>query len=164
MAITLNKQQLHSAIIATLKGLVENAQSALNRAYEAATHEENIAENKYDTLGLEASYLTQGQARRLTECLSDLEAFEALTVKNFSEHDPIAIGALIQLLDGNDREHRFFLGPAAGGVKVQCDGIDVVIITPSAPLGKALLKTRLGDDVEVQIAGKSTLYEIIGIG
>jgi len=33
-------------------------------AHETATHEENIAENKYVTLGLEAAYLATGQARR----------------------------------------------------------------------------------------------------
>ena len=38
---------------------------AARAAHEAATHEENIAENKYDTLGLEAAYLATGQARRV---------------------------------------------------------------------------------------------------
>ena len=40
------------------------AEQASRAAHEAATHEENIAENKYDTLGLEAAYLATGQARR----------------------------------------------------------------------------------------------------
>ena len=64
MPADFNKAQLHDLILNALQGLVDNAQAAVDRAYEAATHEENIAENKYDTLGLEASYLTQGQSRR----------------------------------------------------------------------------------------------------
>ena len=40
------------------------AEHAVRAAHETATHEENIAENKYDTLGLEAAYLATGQARR----------------------------------------------------------------------------------------------------
>ena len=40
------------------------------------THEENIAENKYDTLGLEAAYLAQGQAQRVNECYLSIQQFE----------------------------------------------------------------------------------------
>ncbi len=50
-----------------LKRLAEDlvqVEQAAREAHETATHEENIAENKYDTLGLEAAYLATGQARR----------------------------------------------------------------------------------------------------
>ena len=50
-----------------LKRLAEDllqAEQAARAAHETATHEENIAENKYDTLGLEAAYLATGQVRR----------------------------------------------------------------------------------------------------
>ena len=40
------------------------AEEAARAAHEAATQEEKIAENKYDTLGLEAAALATGQARR----------------------------------------------------------------------------------------------------
>lgn len=36
-------------------------EQAVSAAHEAATHEENIAEHKYDTLGLEAAYLATGR-------------------------------------------------------------------------------------------------------
>ena len=49
-----DKHQLHGAVLAALQALVDNARQAVLTAYESATHEENIAENKYDTLGLEA--------------------------------------------------------------------------------------------------------------
>src|SRR3990167_5836127 len=61
---TLNKAQLLHQVIAHLETALSQAQQAAQTAYEAATDEENIAENKYDTLGLEASYLATGQARR----------------------------------------------------------------------------------------------------
>jgi len=163
MPTDIDKQQLHSAIIAALQALVDNARQAVDRAYEAATHEENIAENKYDTLGLEASYLTQGQARRLAECEADLMRYQALPVKAFAEDDTVAVGALLQVVDQQDRVQTFFLGPAAGGVKVRLHEHDIVIITASAPLGKALLGSHLGDEVTVQIGGTQSRYEIIAV-
>lgn len=159
-----DKRALHGVILSALQGLVDNAQAAVDRAYETATHEENIAENKYDTLGLEASYLTQGQARRLAQCKADLTEFRALTPKDFGEQDAISIGAWVQVMDDQRRQQIFFLGPAAGGVKVRLLGHEVVVITPSAPLGKALLKSHIGDEVTVNIGGKAAHYEITGIG
>lgn len=163
MPTSFDKEQLHAVILTALKALVDNAQAAVDRAYEAATHEENIAENKYDTLGLEASYLTQGQARRLAECKADLAAFEALQPKAFAGNDSVGIGALVTLLDENECEHRFFLGPADGGVKVRLDDRDIIIITTSAPLGKALLNKVAGDEVVVKITDKQTCYEILNV-
>ena len=39
------------------------AEQAAQTAHETATHEENIAENKYDTLGLEAAYLANADGK-----------------------------------------------------------------------------------------------------
>lgn len=163
MPETFDKNQIHDAIIAALEGLVENAKSAMMRAYETATHEENVAENKYDTLGLEAAYLTQGQARRLAECEADLIAFQNLSPKTFAEDDAISIGALVRLEDEAGDEQYVFLGPAAGGLKIPMGDIVIVVITPSAPFGKALLNTGVGDTVAVQAAARKQTYEVTGV-
>jgi hypothetical protein len=47
----MNKAQLLQQVIAHLETALSQAQQAAQTAYEAATDEENIAENKYDTLG-----------------------------------------------------------------------------------------------------------------
>ena len=163
MPETFDKKQLHDAIIAALEALVDNAKSAVMRAYETATHEENVAENKYDTLGLEAAYLTQGQARRLAECETDLAAFQNIAPRHFAGDEAIAIGALVKLEDEAGNERYVFLGPAAGGLKISLAGIDIVVITPSAPFGKALLKTTVGDMVTVQLAAREQTYEIVAV-
>lgn len=163
MATGFDKTQLHGAVITALDALVENAKKAVQLAYDAATHEENVAENKYDTLGLEAAYLTQGQARRLAECEADLAAFKNIQPKVFSPGDAIAIGALIQLLDEQDQCRFFLLGPAAGGLKVPFNHRDIVVITPSAPLGKALQNCRVGDEVSVKLAARPKHYEVVAV-
>lgn len=158
-----DKKQLHVAILDALSTLVENAKRAMLVAYETATHEENIAENKYDTLGLEAAYLTQGQARRLAECEADLLAFQNSAPRDFTDDDAISVGALVQLQDEDLQRQFLFLGPAAGGLKVVRDGIDILVITPAAPLGKALLNAGIGDQVTVQVAARPKHYEVMAI-
>jgi len=51
--LTMNKQTVHQLILDKLRVDLDIAERAAQTAYETATHEENIAENKYDTLGLE---------------------------------------------------------------------------------------------------------------
>lgn len=160
---SVDKSALQQAVIAALEALVENARAAMLRAYETATHEENIAENKYDTLGLEAAYLTEGQARRLAECEADLAAFRALSPRAFSDDEAIEIGALVELEDEEGRVQWVLLGPAAGGVKVTFQGREVVVVTGAAPLGKALLKAVSGDVVSVQQAARARQYEVVSV-
>ncbi|MDY7065315.1 hypothetical protein PsexTeo8_17450 [Pseudomonas extremaustralis] len=59
--MTMNKHAVLQLILEKLAADLDIAQRAAQTAYETATHEENIAENKYDTLGLEASYLAAGR-------------------------------------------------------------------------------------------------------
>jgi hypothetical protein len=55
---------LQQQVLERLADDLPKAEQAVRTAHETATHEENIAENKYDTLGLEAASLATGQARR----------------------------------------------------------------------------------------------------
>ena len=60
----MDKLLLQQQVLERLAEDLLQAEQAMRAAHETATHEENIAENKYDTLGLEAAYLATGQARR----------------------------------------------------------------------------------------------------
>ena len=164
MTATLDKQQVYSHILQALEALVDNARQATLRAYETATHEENIAENKYDTLGLEAAYLTQGQARRLAQCEADLVAFRNLPWREFAPDETIGMGALVALEDDAGVVQWFLVGPAAGGVKIQLAGQSVVVITAEAPLGQTLLKNcHAGDEITLALAGKQKRYDVVSV-
>lgn len=104
----MDKALLLKQIEALLESVYQSAVDAAMLAYNTATHTENVAENKYDTLGLEASYLAQGQAQRVAECKADLDAFKKLEAIEFSDQLPITIGALIALRDEQDSEQYLF--------------------------------------------------------
>ncbi len=159
----MNKDSLHKAIINALLDVHESAVGAVTRANDTATHEENVAENKYDTLGLEASYLAHGQSQRLAECESDLVKFRKLPVTEFTENTTIALGALVTLEDEQAQQKQLFLGSVAGGLKLHFKGHDIMLITTSAPLGKALLGHFVGDEIVVLVGAQKIRYEIIAV-
>ena len=101
-AVEMNKTELLQRIVERLGVDLDVAQRAAQTAYEAATAEENIAENKYDTLGLEASYLATGQARRMEEIRQARVAYQQLQVRDYDHEAGIQLSNLVLLAEGEE--------------------------------------------------------------
>jgi len=155
----MNKTDLLRQIIAQLAHDLALLLAAAKSAHAAATHEENIPDNKYATLALEASYLAQGQANRASEIRRAIEAYKQMDSRS-PEDGKIRLGALITL-EGEDGARKVvFIGPLEGGRKIALQGREVMVITPASPLGRELLGKIVGDVV----ASGDLEYEIVGIG
>src|SRR5579859_4362654 len=102
----MNKRALIKKIVARLADELETYFRAAQFSRAEATHESSKAENKYDTRGLEASYLAAGQARQAKETLAAIERYENLAVKNFGAGEAIDLTALVELAVG--KEHSFY--------------------------------------------------------
>jgi len=157
----MNKSTLQQQIIATLEADREVAKAVLAATHEAATHAESKAENKYDTRGLEAAYLADGQRRRLHEIETALAAYRNLQ-PGVSSDGRVRVGALL-CLDHDGAERWFFLGPDAAGLKLQHDGREILVITARSPLGQGLLGREVGDEVELRVHGQLQRYEVLQI-
>ena len=149
----MNKNAVYLLMLEKLAIDLDVLQRAAQTAYEAATHAENIAENKYDTLGLEASYLATGQARRVEEIRQALKNCQAMTLAPFDPAHGIQVGALVHLEAGSGSGQWLFLAPDAAGLKLVHDEHTVTVITPRSPLGAALLGKQQDDEVLINIAG-----------
>jgi len=159
----MNKTLLKQQIIALLSSDLELLLQAARRAHEAATDKENLPDNKYETLALEASYLAQGQANRAQEIRQALESYKTLELRPFGAEDPIRLGALVTL-EGDDGAHRTVLiGPEAGGLKILTDGQEIIVITPGSPLGEELLGKVEGDSVTTGNGEALREFEIVGV-
>ncbi len=157
----MNKTHLQMLIIEKLQADLAIAQDALKASHEAATHAESKAENKYDTRGLEAAYLADGQRRRVHEIESALISYRNLPVRSQAD-EPIKLGALVVLeLAGECRW--VFLGPDAAGLRVTIEEAQVLVISPRSPLGQALLGRCDGDEVEVLVDSRRQHYEVIAV-
>ncbi len=159
----MDKELLHQTILAELNTLRQDAINAAMQAYSTATHAENVADNKYDTLGLEASYLAQGQAKRVAICEANLTAFGELKITDFTPQTAISLGALIYLMDDSDSQQILFLAPVSGGVKISFSGLNITLITPAAPLGKKLMGCYVDEEINIKLAGQKHHYNITAI-
>ncbi len=149
--------EIQLSIIERLQQDLRIAQDALRASHEAATHAESKAENKYDTRGLEAAYLADGQRRRVHEIEAALAAYRNLKAERGD--GGIRIGALVAL-EHEEGERWVYLGPDGAGLKLVAEGREILVISPRSPLGQALLGREQDDEVEIRVNGQRQHYLI----
>lgn len=145
----MNKLLLQQQVCDRLEADLASLIAAAEAAHQAATHEESKAENKYDTRGLEASYLAAGQSRRVAEIRRALAAWRAMQLRAYEDANGIQLGALVCLQGTDGRRQRLLLGPDGAGLKLPNEQGDILLISPHAPLGQQLLGQGPGDWVQV---------------
>jgi transcription elongation GreA/GreB family factor len=155
----MDKSSLLSAIVGEITSALNSSLAAAEEARATATNKENAAENKYDTLGLEAAYLAHGQSERVLQLEKDLAEYVSLR-DCLSDHAIVEIGSLLQLENDTGESRFLFIGPASGGLVVSVGGVAVTVITPKSPLGKALLGAGIDDDVSINVDGSSAKARI----
>lgn len=142
----MNKQQIFEQFKFELENNLKLAVQAAQNTYQDATHEDSKAENKYDTRGLEASYLAGAQAKRVTELKEALTVITILKLRSFNEDTPIAITALIEL-QSSEKNMWIFLVPKGGGQNINFEGHHIQTVTPESPLGANLVGKNLDDEI-----------------
>lgn len=156
---TLDKTILIQRIVEKLSADLALYAKAAGAARAEATHEQSRAENKYDTRGLEASYLARGQARQVAELEASIQQVRTLPRRAFGPADPIDLGAYVET-GRRGGTSCYFLAPRAGGTEVTIDGREVLVITPQSPLGRQLLGHRQGDPVKIELAGRTETHRV----
>lgn len=155
------------------KALVEGLRSAVGRdleaairaakdAAQAATHEENKPENDKDMRSTEASYLARGQADRVHELERCDDALKSLNMRPWKDGEAIASGALV-VVDRDGVTAAYLLAPAAGGMRADAEGLEVQVVTPQSPLGRALVGRAAGDVVQVNGPAGTRELEIVEV-
>ena len=154
----IRRAHLRDALLARAQAALETARAAHAAAVEGATHSEARAENDKDTRGLEQSYLARGLASRVAEL--DGAAAAIAQLADVAAGARSTLGSIITTEDDDGKVLRYFVAPWGGGEVLPGD---VVVVTPSSPIGGALLGREAGDDVEVQRPGGARTLSITAI-
>lgn len=141
---TLLFEKLKQEVDQQLKLAIASAQNTL----DAATNEESKAENKYDTRGLEASYLARAQTERVLDLKALRSGLDSLKIRSFTDEQPIAITALIRL-ETNEKLIWALLLPKGGGQSFAYEDLTIKVITPESPLGANLIGKNIDDVIRL---------------
>ena len=158
----MQKTQLIQLIIASLTKSLAVLEKAARASHAEATHESSKAESKYDTRGLEAAYLADGQARQAKEILDSIKAYEKLAIRAFRPGEPIELTALVEL-NADGTHSAYFIGPRNGGLEIKHRRKEIMVITPQSPLGQNLMGRKAGQRWEAKLGGSTVKYHVVSV-
>ena len=158
--------QMSDLIAVILEKLTADLEDTTRRALSAAeqsTHEESRPEDPKDTRGLETSYLARGLGEKAAALDREIKLLEFLPRMVFAEDSPVSAGALATIEDEEGEIFYYLVLPCAGGVQITVNRGTVRVVTPTSPIGAALLGKRCGDDVEVKTKGRNREFSLIAV-
>jgi transcription elongation GreA/GreB family factor len=161
----MDKHGLIRALIASLEEDIARAIESAERTRAGAVHDEARPENDKDTRALEASYLARGQAQRVADLQVALKQVVFMEVRSFGPDDAIALSALVQLesLESEDETRWYLLACAGGGRRIAHEGSHADVLTPEAPLGRALAGRHRGEELVLRIGGRVRELSIVAV-
>jgi transcription elongation GreA/GreB family factor len=158
----IDKAQLLQLLVDRVSAELARVRGQAQREAEGATHEEARAEGDKDTRATEASYIARGYAERALRLEQALTQLSRLQLRDCAKAGAIQASALLEL-DHDGNRSIYFLVPAAGGEHLTLDSQQVQTLTPTSPLGRALLGLGVGDEAEVESPQGARSYEITAL-
>ena len=155
----MNKAAVIEEIISKLRSQLAVAAGASNEAASYASDEEAKAESKWDTQGIEASYLAAGQAGQARVIAEAIQSLKSFLLDIQSDNKTITAGTLIEC-DLNGFNDWFFLSPEGGGVSVKIDDSEVTVITPQSPIGQQIIGKKAGANFNLPNGSKGTVLSV----
>jgi len=132
------------------------ARIAMEAANTEAREGATAAERREDSrVAQENSGLARGHRARLDRAMSELAMLERFRPPRFNAKSTIALGAIVEVEDGAEGR-TLFLAPVGAGIELTGPGGDgfLSVVTPSSPIGRAVIGRRVGDTVEVMVNGE----------
>lgn len=130
---------------------------ASEETHANSTSEETKAEGKYDTRGIEASYLAEAQAEQVRNAEAGFNKLQSLEPED--EPDSVLLGSLV-VISSDDEELNYLILPTGGGLILEYQGETYLVITPNSPIGKKVLGVELGTPLDSLNQANAYISEI----
>lgn len=160
--MTQNKKTLQAALIKQLRTDLQGILTAAQNAHEGATHSDAQAKSKYDTHGLELSYLAGSQYRRARALELQILGLEREDLPPFAADDAIENGALVTLENASGQQLRYLISELGAGSSLAFEE-PVQVISPESSIGQQLSGLSCGDTVEVGAGRARERWTIVAL-
>ncbi len=157
MSETQLSQATFERLQAELEDLTTRGRVEIARAIEAARALGDLSENGDYHAAKDSQGKMEARIRQLQQMLKDAVIVDHGAVPT----DVIATGAVVTLAyegDTDDEAERYLIG----SIEERRD--DLSVISPSSPLGQALVGRRAGDDVEYEAPSGTLRVRVVAVG
>ncbi len=163
----MDKQALIDQLIEKLQASARVAETesdaAAIEARDGATPGERVENSR---TALEFSRISRAQALRAKEFRTAIAALKAFQPKPLASRARVELGALVEVEDEAGRGQTLFLAPVGAGEELVGPGGDgfFTVVTPSSPIGSAVLGKREGDGASARIRGELREWTVLWVG
>lgn len=160
----MDKKKIIEKIIEKLKVDIDDLERNYQRVREVVITAPGAMQSASDTTRMTESVIADKLQTAMSEKKEAISIFETFFEKeiNFNPVSQIQIGSLVEVESNNEKQY-FFLLPKIGGLKIEVDGKNIMILTPEAPMTQAILDKKVGDKVEINIVEIKKNIEILEI-
>lgn len=161
----MDKDDLLAQLTAHLQASARDARQAMEAAAIEAREGATPAEKREDSrVALEQAGLARGHQARLGRALADLSLLEGFAPpKKPARIEP---GAVVEVENDDDTGRTFFIAPVGAGIELTGPGGDgyLSVVTPSSPVGRAVMGRKAGDVIEIVVAGQMREWTVSFVG
>ena len=158
----MNKSEILLKLEELLLESIEKALEVYRSSYEYTTKGDIKSDGKYDTRGTEAGYLAGAQKKRVEELKSDLNRLKALSMRDFSSDQGVAVGALMEL-ECEKKTSYYFISPSLGGETLKIEETSIQIISQNSPISTAAFGLNQDDSFELETPRGLKVYNIVSL-
>jgi len=144
--------EAHARLSAELEDLTVRGRVEIANRIEEARALGDLKENGEYHAAKDEQGKMELRIRQLKAMLDDVAIIQA-----GSASDTVQVGATVTLDFGDGDTDRYLVG----NIEEKVDGVEIV--SPDAPLGKALLERAVGDSVTYEVNGKALTVKLVGI-
>jgi transcription elongation factor GreA len=157
MSETQLSQATHDRLQAELEDLTTRGRVEIARAIEAARALGDLSENGDYHAAKDSQGKMEARIRQLQQVLLDAVIVDETTTLT----DTISTGSIVTLTyegDSDGEAERYLIG------SIEERREDLSVISPSSPLGQALVGKRKGDEVTYQAPSGTLRVKVVGVG
>jgi hypothetical protein len=143
----MDKTALLASVIAGVEAKLGELRAGYEASRDAVLSTPHVMKSKREVFGQESAYLANALALNIQEREHELKTLRGLRLPAASER--VALGCVVGVGENEAVEALYFLLPVCGGMELSTGepGPPVRVVTPAAPVARALLGRSAGDEV-----------------
>lgn len=157
------KTELLKAMVSALEEELKAVLKSAHSAYQGATHEDAISKSKYETHGLELSYLAGSQFERARILKQQILSLTNTQFKFFKDSDEIGVEALVSLSSAKKIENHYFIYGIGAGLKLKIQDKTVQVVSPESVIGNDLIGAFCNDTILIERASQVEEWEVVSV-
>ncbi len=164
----MDKTDLVGQLQRQLETSARAALSARNAVVQEARDGATPDEKREDARAAhQAQSMGSAQQKRAQTAIASADALATFKPPELPPTAKIGLGAVVEIEDAESGEGRtFFLAPVGAGITLLGPGGDgdLVVVTPTSPIGRAVIGRGSGDIVDVTVDGDVREWQITYVG